>query len=97
VIAGVIFDLDSAVVDSEGVWDTARRQLVEQHGGRWRPDAQRTTMEISSPEWVCVYARPTRRGDAGAGDLGGGGRPVERLVPRRVWAAAFSVGSSSRC
>jgi HAD superfamily hydrolase (TIGR01509 family) len=51
VVAAVIFDLDGVLLDSESVWNSARRQLVEQHGGRWRPEAQRAMMGMSSPEW----------------------------------------------
>jgi HAD superfamily hydrolase (TIGR01509 family) len=50
-IAAVAFDLDGVLVDSEAVWDAARRALVAERGGRWRPDAQRAMMGMSSPEW----------------------------------------------
>jgi HAD superfamily hydrolase (TIGR01509 family) len=49
--AAVIFDLDGVLVDSETVWDEARRRLVEERGGTWRPDAQRAMMGMSSVEW----------------------------------------------
>jgi HAD superfamily hydrolase (TIGR01509 family) len=54
--AAVIFDLDGVLVDSESVWDAARRQVVEGAGGRWRPDATRAMMGMSSPEWA-AYLR----------------------------------------
>jgi HAD superfamily hydrolase (TIGR01509 family) len=47
----VIFDLDGVLVDSEKVWNEARRQLVEERGGRWREEAQRAMMGMSSLEW----------------------------------------------
>jgi HAD superfamily hydrolase (TIGR01509 family) len=47
----VIFDLDGVLVDSEGVWNDARRELTEQSGGTWRADAQRAMMGMSSLEW----------------------------------------------
>jgi HAD superfamily hydrolase (TIGR01509 family) len=47
----VIFDLDGVIVDSEGAWNDARRELTEQSGGTWRPDAQRAMMGMSSLEW----------------------------------------------
>jgi HAD superfamily hydrolase (TIGR01509 family) len=50
-IAGVIFDLDGVLVDTEGVWNAARRQVALRHGGRWPDDAQGAMMGMSSTEW----------------------------------------------
>ena len=50
-IAAVIFDLDGVLVDSEQLWDEARRDLVRERGGTWRPDATHTMMGMSSLEW----------------------------------------------
>lgn len=50
-LAAVIFDLDGVLVDSEGVWNAARREVASNHGGRWPPDAQRAMMGMSSTEW----------------------------------------------
>lgn len=47
----MIFDLDGVLIDSEGVWNEARRELVEAGGGAWREDAQRQMMGMSSLEW----------------------------------------------
>ncbi len=47
----VIFDLDGVLIDSETVWNDARRELVEESGGSWRDDAQRAMMGMSSIEW----------------------------------------------
>ena len=47
----VIFDLDGVLVDSEGVWNDARRDIALQHGGRWPAGAQRAMMGMSSTEW----------------------------------------------
>jgi HAD superfamily hydrolase (TIGR01509 family) len=52
-IAAVVFDLDGVLVDSESVWDAARREVVARCGGRWRADATRAMMGMSSPEWNC--------------------------------------------
>jgi HAD superfamily hydrolase (TIGR01509 family) len=49
--AAVIFDLDGVIVDSEGAWNDARRELTEQSGGTWRAEAQRAMMGMSSLEW----------------------------------------------
>jgi HAD superfamily hydrolase (TIGR01509 family) len=49
--AAVIFDLDGVLIDSEGVWNDARRELVRESGGSWTEDAQRAMMGMSSVEW----------------------------------------------
>ena len=50
-ILAVIFDLDGVLIDSEGLWNQARMQITSEHAGRWRPDAQREMMGMSSVEW----------------------------------------------
>jgi HAD superfamily hydrolase (TIGR01509 family) len=50
-IAAVVLDLDGVLVDSEQVWDAARRELVAERGGVWRDDATRAMMGMSSLEW----------------------------------------------
>lgn len=50
-IEAVIFDLDGILLDSEQVWDEARKQLAKERGGRWHERAQRDMMGMSSPEW----------------------------------------------
>jgi HAD superfamily hydrolase (TIGR01509 family) len=47
----VVFDLDGVLVDSEHLWDRARRELVDERGGRWRATATQDMMGMSSPEW----------------------------------------------
>jgi HAD superfamily hydrolase (TIGR01509 family) len=47
----VFFDQDGVLIDSEGAWDAARRAIVAEHGGRWRPEATRAMMGMSAPEW----------------------------------------------
>ena len=47
----VIFDLDGVLIDSEQVWDDARREFVTEQGGRWHERAQRDMMGMSSTEW----------------------------------------------
>jgi HAD superfamily hydrolase (TIGR01509 family) len=51
VIEAVVFDLDGLLLDTEEIWDEARRQIADERGGRWREDAQRAMMGMSSPEW----------------------------------------------
>jgi HAD superfamily hydrolase (TIGR01509 family) len=50
-VAAVVFDVDGVLVDSETVWDEARRKVVTQFGGMWEPDATRAMMGMSSTEW----------------------------------------------
>lgn len=50
-IEAVVFDLDGLLIDSEQLWDEARRQFVTERGGRWHDRAQREMMGMSSPEW----------------------------------------------
>ena len=47
----VIFDLDGVLVESEGLWNRAKRELADAHGVPWPDDAERTMMGMSSPEW----------------------------------------------
>jgi HAD superfamily hydrolase (TIGR01509 family) len=48
----LVFDLDGVLLDSEQVWNEAKEQLVRESGGRWRDDAPRRMMGMSSPEWA---------------------------------------------
>jgi HAD superfamily hydrolase (TIGR01509 family) len=50
-IEGVIFDLDGVLIDSERVWDSARRETVERAGGRWSETASTDMLGMSAPEW----------------------------------------------
>src|SRR5450759_4488012 len=47
----VVFDLDGVLVDSEQLWNAAKEAFVRDAGGRWREDAPRAMMGMSSPEW----------------------------------------------
>ncbi len=50
-VNAVVFDLDGVLVDSEQLWDSARREVVRDRGGRWTDTATRDMMGMSSPEW----------------------------------------------
>ncbi len=50
-IEGVVFDLDGLLLDTEELWDEARRQIAEEHRAHWPEDAQRAMMGMSSREW----------------------------------------------
>jgi HAD superfamily hydrolase (TIGR01509 family) len=53
-----VFDLDGVLVDSEEIWEQARRGLVEEYGLRYPPEATRAVMGMSAPEWA-HYLRST--------------------------------------
>jgi HAD superfamily hydrolase (TIGR01509 family) len=50
-LEAVIFDLDGVLIDSESVWDAARREVVADNGGSWTDSATRAMQGMSSPEW----------------------------------------------
>ena len=50
-IAGVVFDMDGVIVDTEQVWDEVREKLVADWGGRYSAESQRAMMGMSSGEW----------------------------------------------
>jgi HAD superfamily hydrolase (TIGR01509 family) len=50
-IRAVVFDLDGVLVESEALWDEARRAVTAAHGGTWRDDATRAMQGMSSVEW----------------------------------------------
>lgn len=52
----VIFDLDGLLLESEQLWDEAKRRLVSERGGRWTGEASQTMLGMSSPEWA-AYMR----------------------------------------
>jgi HAD superfamily hydrolase (TIGR01509 family) len=51
VIRAVVFDLDGVLIDSERLWDQARREVAIAHGGQWRADATAAMLGMSSVEW----------------------------------------------
>ena len=50
-VEAVVFDLDGVLVQSEELWDAARRELAEEHGVEWPDDATDAMMGMSSKEW----------------------------------------------
>jgi HAD superfamily hydrolase (TIGR01509 family) len=58
--AGVIFDLDGVLLDSEQLWNEAKQEVTRAHGGRWVEGAERAMMGMSAPEWT-VYMRDELR------------------------------------
>ena len=57
-IRAVVFDLDGVLVDSERLWDQARREVAIGHNGHWRADATAAMLGMSSVEWS-EYMRDT--------------------------------------
>ena len=55
-VAAVVFDMDGVLVDSEHLWDQARRALVAETGGTWPDGAETAMLGMSSKEWP-VYVR----------------------------------------
>jgi HAD superfamily hydrolase (TIGR01509 family) len=47
----VVFDLDGVLLDSEQLWNVAKREVVREFGGRWSADAPEVMLGMSSPEW----------------------------------------------
>ncbi|HEV3284465.1 MAG TPA: HAD family phosphatase [Solirubrobacteraceae bacterium] len=50
-VAAVIFDLDGVLLESEQVWNAAKRELTLRYSGVWRPEAERAMLGMSSTEW----------------------------------------------
>jgi len=50
-LEAVVFDMDGVLVDSEQIWDEARRALALERGFAWPESAQREMMGMSSLEW----------------------------------------------
>jgi HAD superfamily hydrolase (TIGR01509 family) len=52
VIEAVIFDMDGLLVDSEPVWDRARRSMADEAGRPWTADDHKAVMGVSTQEWA---------------------------------------------
>jgi beta-phosphoglucomutase-like phosphatase (HAD superfamily) len=51
-IEAVIFDMDGLLVDSEPVWDLARRWMAREAGRTWTAEDHKAVMGVSTQEWV---------------------------------------------
>ena len=49
-IDAVLFDLDGLLLQSEEIWDAARREVAAEAGIPWPPDATGAMMGMSAPE-----------------------------------------------
>jgi HAD superfamily hydrolase (TIGR01509 family) len=50
-VGAVVFDLDGVLIDSEELWDHARRRLATDAGLPWPADATRAMQGMSTREW----------------------------------------------
>jgi HAD superfamily hydrolase (TIGR01509 family) len=69
-VQAVVFDLDGVLLDSEELWDEVRRNLAEEAGRPWPPDATRAMQGMSTAEWsaylVGTVGLPGQLGDIAA-------------------------------
>jgi HAD superfamily hydrolase (TIGR01509 family) len=105
-----VFDLDGVLVESESVWDAARRDIALRNGGRWPPEAQRAMMGMSSTEWSAymhddlgVGMSPAEISDAVVARLAALYRQKLPLIPgareavlelARVWPLALASSAN---
>ena len=51
-IQAVVFDMDGLLVDSEPVWDSARKSMADEAGAPWTPADHKAVMGVSTEEWA---------------------------------------------
>jgi HAD superfamily hydrolase (TIGR01509 family) len=56
-IEAVIFDMDGLLVDSEPVWDQARKAMADEVGRAWTQDDHRAVMGVSTQEWAAYMIK----------------------------------------
>lgn len=74
--------MDGVLVDTEGDWDAARRQVARDAGGRWRPNATTDMIGMSAPEWS-RYMHDELGVDAAPEEIN---RRVVAQMLERVWS-----------
>ena len=92
------FDLDGVLLDSERLWDQARREVAIAHNGHWRAGATAAMLGMSSVEWseylrdiLGVDLAPDRIVDLVVANLLGQYRRRLPLIPGAV-AAVRRIG-----
>ncbi|MEM8857010.1 MAG: HAD family phosphatase [Chloroflexota bacterium] len=51
-IKAIIFDMDGLLIDSEPVWNEARKQMAAEKGINWTVDDHHNVMGVSTEEWT---------------------------------------------
>jgi HAD superfamily hydrolase (TIGR01509 family) len=64
-LAGVLFDMDGLLVDSEPIWFEVERETMARLGGTWAPEDQRALVG-GSMEMACSYLLARAVGEARA-------------------------------
>jgi HAD superfamily hydrolase (TIGR01509 family) len=83
-IEAVVFDLDGVIVDSEEIWDEARRALALERGLAWPDSAQHDIMGMSSLEWSRYMHERVGLGETPEEISGEVVRRLEDLYRRRL-------------
>ena len=94
----MVFDLDGVLLESERLWDQARREVAIGHNGHWRAGATAAMLGMSSVEWseylrdiLGVDLAPDRIVDLVVANLLGQYRRGLPLIPGAV-AAVRRIG-----
>lgn len=56
-IEAIIFDMDGLLVDSEPVWDRARKSMADEAGKDWNQEDHKAVMGVSTAEWAAYMIR----------------------------------------
>lgn len=51
-IKAVVWDMDGLLIDSEPVWNEARKRMAAEHGVAWNKQDHYNVMGVSTQEWV---------------------------------------------
>ena len=72
-----VFDLDGLLVDSETVWNDARREFAAERGVNWTAEDHAAVMGVATHEWVRFMDERLGLSDMSAGQ-------IERVIVDRV-------------